>query len=110
MRKLGLAGIFAIVLLLSASSVQAADLPTESRSALKSLHTRVVASIWNLLTAVWGANGCSLDPNGRCLGDEPTTSPDNGCGMDPDGRCLSSNAVPSNDNGCRADLNGLCRS
>jgi len=52
----------------------------------------LVAQAWSVLTALWAADGCSVDPSGRCAG--PTVSPapptdglDGGCSVDPNGRC-----------------------
>jgi hypothetical protein len=48
---------------------------------------------WSAFAALWGDEGCTLDPNGRCRGAaavpvRPTGSLDNGCTLDPDGGCL----------------------
>lgn len=45
--------------------------------------------LWGLLTGVWSANGCEVDPNGRCLPGPAAASADNGCEVDPSGRCRS---------------------
>ena len=44
--------------------------------------------LWSFLTGVWSAEGCQIDPNGRCV---TTLSPqtDTGCQIDPNGRCVS---------------------
>jgi hypothetical protein len=50
-----------------------------------------VAHLWAALTAVWGEEGCSIDPYGRCGADSATPAPtenlDEGCKMDPFGGC-----------------------
>lgn len=57
----------------------------------------LLSRFWSTLSALWGENGCTLDPNGRCVtnpGDNTssgTTTGDSGCTIDPDGRCLSGN-------------------
>lgn len=43
--------------------------------------------VWDLLTRVWSANGCEVDPSGRCLPRPATVEIDNGCEVDPNGRC-----------------------
>jgi len=50
--------------------------------------------LWQRLTALWGAEGCGIDPNGKPLcAPAPTGSTavtplvPEGCGIDPDGRC-----------------------
>ena len=53
----------------------------------------LLAAVWSTLTGHWGDNGCSLDPDGRCLGTAVSPLPpagalDNGCSLDPNGRCL----------------------
>ena len=73
---------------------------------------------WRALTALWGDNGCSLDPDGRCGGAtaapaQPADVLDNGCSLDPNGRCGSAVTAPIRpagrlDNGCSFDPSGGC--
>lgn len=67
-----------------------------------------LARAWTHLTSVWAANGCLIDPSGRCQ-PSSTAEADNGCGLDPSGRCLSS-ATAEADNGCILDPSGRCGS
>ena len=60
------------------------------------------ASLWGSLTSLWSANGCELDPSGRCIASRGTAPADagrgtgrlvnvrgaNGCELDPDGRVI----------------------
>jgi hypothetical protein len=57
----------------------------------------------NALAAVWGENGCSADPFGRC---GEAANVDNGCHLDPYGGC--GKAATDSDNGCRMDPFGGC--
>lgn len=81
--------------------------------------TRIVSSfsmdsfarLWSVLTGLWTKNGCSVDPDGRCLpGSSSTVTTDNGCQVDPSGRCLpgkrAMRVTPKN--GCELDPNGRC--
>lgn len=54
-----------------------------------------LSRLWSAaLTALWGENGCSIDPDGRCIpgpGDGASgsgTTGDNGCSVDPSGHCI----------------------
>jgi len=66
----------------------------------------LVASLWGALTSFWGAAGCEIDPNGRCMSSRGATLPAqlgrghgqgrlvnirgaNGCEIDPNGRLVS---------------------
>lgn len=53
-----------------------------------------LSQLWQHLTALWGAEGCGLDPNGAHCSATSTGStgrlvvsqpPPEGCGLDPDG-------------------------
>ena len=53
----------------------------------------LLAGFWRAFTTLWGEEGCTLDPSGRCItspGSDatPGTTSDNGCTLDPSGRCL----------------------
>ncbi len=39
---------------------------------------------WSFLKSLWSADGCFLDPLGRCVVKQTV---DDGCGIDPLGRC-----------------------
>ena len=68
------------------------------QAAVPGLHTRhippgsalweVFAQAWSHLTRIWAANGCWIDPDGRCLASAKAEA-DNGCWIDPSGRCNS---------------------
>lgn len=67
--------------------------PVLSRSAAPA---DLVGRLWHHLTALWGAEGCGIDPNGaRCATSAtPPAGPSTvlppapaGCGIDPSGRC-----------------------
>lgn len=64
--------------------------------------------VWSFLSALWGGvsadEGCTADPDGRCLPVDQSES-DAGCIADPDGRCLPVEQ-PEADAGCIADPNG----
>jgi len=70
---------------------------------------RFFQPLWNLVSPLWATPpaqaGCGLDPDGRCLPQQPKL--DAGCGTDPSGRCLPQ---PQLDEGCGADPNGRCNS
>ncbi len=60
------------------------------------------ASLWGSLTSLWSANGCELDPSGRCIASRGTAPAHsgrdtgrlvnirgaNGCELDPNGRII----------------------
>lgn len=55
----------------------------------------VLGRLWSTLTSLWGDEGCSLDPYGRCAGAGGSAASsgatlDNGCSPDPYGRCTGS--------------------
>lgn len=101
--------LLVLCMVLAVPPLQAAD---------PGLHTRhdspgsalweFLARMWTHLTRVWAANGCLIDPDGRCL-PNTTAVTNNGCWIDPDGRCLSS-ATAEADNGCWIDPSGRCNS
>ena len=73
--------------------------------------------LWGALTGLWAPSvlpddGCSMDPNGRCLAGSVATAitPDSGCSMDPNGRCLpgSTATAITPDDGCSWDPDGRC--
>jgi hypothetical protein len=89
------------------------------RQAERSARSTSVPAPWNLLEMVWSLltgsqteNGCSLDPNGGCIGQPATTTSDNGCSADPNGTCIvppvPSGSTPTPKNGCSADPDGRC--
>jgi hypothetical protein len=47
-------------------------------------------------------NGCSVDPDGKCVPKRRPMVRKNGCSVDPSGRCLPVK------NGCSADPDGRC--
>jgi len=57
----------------------------------------LVTRFWSALKAIWGDEGCTLDPNGAHCASNPhgggtaavAPAPE-GCTLDPDGRCASS--------------------
>lgn len=53
----------------------------------------LLSRFWSALTALWGENGCTLDPSGRCTagpgnGTDSGTTGDSGCTIDPSGHCI----------------------
>lgn len=84
--------LLVLILLLATPALQAAEPGTPAKpvrnmpSALASWGTQV----WDFLTGVWAANGCILEPNGRCLPSQsPAAEADNGCRIEPNGGCGS---------------------
>ncbi|HEV7518295.1 MAG TPA: hypothetical protein VGR07_18515 [Thermoanaerobaculia bacterium] len=48
----------------------------------------LLSRTWGLLKSLWSAEGCGIDPDGRCVTrTAPQPRTDTGCGIDPDGRC-----------------------
>lgn len=53
----------------------------------------LLARLLNWLGGVWAKEGCVIDPDGRCLGNQGTTvappadAVDEGCVIDPSGAC-----------------------
>jgi len=53
----------------------------------------LLSRTWGLLKSLWSAEGCGIDPSGRCItGTTQGLQPRSlwsaeGCGIDPDGRC-----------------------
>lgn len=82
----------------------AASAAPRSASELQSPHrisqdsaAGLVTRLWSTLKAIWGDEGCTLDPNGaHCAsnahggGTTAVILAPNGCTLDPDGRCASS--------------------
>ncbi len=99
------ASVVLVALFLATTAVSA-----EARSGARPRPARTVAAnsmesfsgFWSVLASFWTKNGCSVDPDGRCL---PTK---NGCSADPSGRCLPAATTTTLDNGCSADPNGSC--
>jgi len=65
----------------------------------------LVASLWGSFASLWSANGCEIDPNGKCVSSHGATLPARpgrgnghgglvnvrgaaGCEIDPDGRVV----------------------
>ena len=106
--------LLALSLVLAVSSLQAAEPGPLTRAVShvspSSALWEALVQAWTNLTRAWAANGCGLDPDGRCLPPESTAGgTDNGCDIDPNGRCLPS-ATAAADNGCGLDPNGRCGS
>jgi len=103
-----------LLLVLLPAALQAAE-PRRGAEPLRSASAAapawdVLARVWSYLTGAQFDNGCSVDPNGRCLtGTRPTTAADNGCQVDPNGLCrMGQTPTATADNGCRIDPNGFC--
>jgi hypothetical protein len=49
----------------------------------------LLARSWSFLQSLWAAEGCDIDPDGRCLkrATPPRPNTDSGCDIDPNGRC-----------------------
>ncbi len=59
----------------------------------------LLSGFWRALITLWGEEGCTIDPYGRCItspgsGATSGTTGDNGCTIDPSGRCLPT-SLPS---------------
>ena len=100
-----------IVLLLSLSLISAAGFAAEPRSSTRPLPApsawagTLAQSFLGFLKNLWSADGCAIDPLGRCT-TKPTT--DSSCRIDPLGRCIQATQSDT-DNGCRIDPLGLCK-
>jgi hypothetical protein len=68
------------ILLVAVPPIQAAESPAEARSGWSGFF----AELWEVVSTVWGGNGCILDPNGSC---RDSSQADNGCWVDPNGSC-----------------------
>lgn len=71
----------------------------------------LLGKLREILSFVWAANGCEIEPNGRC----GTLSAPNGCEVDPLGRCKDVALVPHGSTesllsttGCEIDPWGHC--
>ncbi len=69
--------------------------PRPAPAAIEAPAAGPLALLWGRLVALWGAEGCILDPNGaRCAAANTTTQRatvpalDEGCVIDPNGRCV----------------------
>ena len=105
--------LLVLILLLGVPATQAAEPGSRHSPAHNgsgSAAWDVFTQVWTYLTRAWAANGCIIDPDGRCLPTSSATAEaDNGCGIDPDGRCLPlASATAEADNGCRLDPSGRC--
>src|SRR5947209_8771818 len=77
-----------------AAGPRAAESSSRQEWGLEPAGLSLLNQLWSTLRALWGEEGCNIDPSGRCL---PTPAPqppstlqtDNGCGIDPSGRCGS---------------------
>jgi hypothetical protein len=113
----------ALVLLLATSPTVPAAFAAPSRTTAHAVSERTAerAAFSNLrswLVRLWSAEGCAIDPWGRCSQGSDTTTPrvlkaSEGCAIDPLGRCSQggSAAAPQAlpvDEGCRMDPLG-CR-
>jgi hypothetical protein len=100
----GTAALFVTALLLAPWPAQARPLESVDPFA------GAVARFTEWITALFGDNRCTADPNGGCLGAGAAATPDYGCTMDPNGRCRDqSTAGDQIDIGCSLDPNGRCR-
>jgi hypothetical protein len=96
------ASVVLVALFLVATAVSAEPRPGARAHSARIVGLSSVESFsgfWSVLVGLWTKNGCSADPDGRCL---PTAPTKNGCEIDPNGRCLSTK------NGCSADPSGRC--
>lgn len=66
-----------------------------------------VGRLWGSLSAVWGEEGCIMDPDGRCRSGAAAER-EIGCGIDGNGSCRSGLAV-DREAGCDIDGNGGCK-
>jgi hypothetical protein len=84
-----LLGVVLAAPLVSAAAPQAQPAP-HTAGGLGAL----LSSLWSTLNSLWGDNGCSLDPYGRCAGASGSAASsgatlDAGCTIDPFGWCAS---------------------
>jgi hypothetical protein len=113
------------LVLLAALTLTTTALSAAPRSQATPHAARIVASgsedffarLWSGLIGLWTKNGCSADPDGRCLPVKNGCSLDpngsclptkNGCQVDPNGRCLPAATTTTLDNGCSVDPSGRC--
>ena len=98
-----------IVLLLSLTFLATSGFAAEPHSAARPAPPRstwvdtLAQSFGGFLKSLWSADGCGLDPLGRCS-TQPKT--DDGCRLDPLGRC--NQTQPTTDSGCFLDPLGRC--
>src|SRR5436305_13223350 len=104
-----------IVLLLGLSLLATSGFAAEPRSAALEVPQRsawldtLVQSFQGFLKNIWSADGCFLDPLGRCA---PKPTIDDGCRLDPLGHCIQSaqpTAQPTTHDGCFIDPLGRCK-
>jgi hypothetical protein len=112
-RKIGLLVLVAVLLApWSATAEPAGRAVQQGTGASLALLVR----LWNAVAALWGDEGCRMDPFGRCgAASSPAVSTenlDNGCSMDPNGGCRDASVLPppteNLDNGCGVDPYGGC--
>jgi hypothetical protein len=111
--------VLAASLALSASRAVAAP-PREELQARPAQSADTLWDLWgwlrSVLAPVWSKEGCSIDPDGRCIAGRVQLTPakpkgDNGCSIDPSGQCRGA-AVhraplsPLGDEGCSIDPSG----
>ena len=85
-RKIGALVLFAVLL---APWTAVADPVGRSLAPSVQGSGDLLATFWNAITALWGDNGCSMDPFGLCRDDndepEPAENGEAGCSVDPFG-------------------------
>ena len=102
--------LFLIAATLATPALPAVFLPDTTASAgLPVLQPGdLLERLWNALNRWQAKNGCSADPDGRCLASTTALTTDNGCQLDPNGRCLPKSRTALRKNGCSADPSGRC--
>jgi hypothetical protein len=104
LRRKTLPLLFAVALAAAAWPVAASPQKQRATQAAAPSPLGFVGRSWAFLQSLWSAEGCRLDPNGRCF-----TGTDTGCRIDPNGVC-STGSLPraDTDTGCRLDPDGRC--
>jgi hypothetical protein len=117
LRRRTLVLLLAAILATSWVSAAGSKVPA-SPAATVAVQQDFLSRAWSLLASLWGAEGCNIDPDGRCRAGAaqpvpPRVHTDTGCNIDPDGRCRAGAAQPvpprvHTDTGCHIDPDGRC--
>lgn len=78
--------VFVVLAILALPWVSAAGPRQEEVRPVVSV-SELLGRLWDLVTGVWSADGCRIDPSGCTPEPPPLDGVDSGCHIDPNGGC-----------------------